>query len=200
MVATEQKKLLRKQMRGLRDAASAEDRAAWSAVICARAIALPEYQRAQVVHCFISMSSEVDTRAIIEHALAHGKRVVIPLFLRNSAETPCCEIDTLDESAFMVSGFGLRVPREKRWVDAVLVDVVFVPLLAFAPTSSRGAGEQGRKGARYARLGYGAGYYDAFLSRVHAPAIGVAFELQRVGALPLEPHDQLLDAVLTELR
>ena len=194
MTATERKKLLRKQMRALRDAASPADRAAWSAIICARALALPEYQSAKVAHCFLSMLSEVDTRAIIAHALAHGKRVVIPLFVRGSTETPCCEIDTLDDAAYVISGFGLRVPREVCLVDEALVDVVFVPLLAFASSPPRGEGA----GGGYVRLGYGAGYYDAFLARVSAPSIGLAFALQRIGELPLEAHDQLLDRVLTE--
>ena len=67
-------------------------------------------------------------------------------------------------------------------------DVLFVPLAAFD-----------RRGAR---LGYGAGYYDATLGslrrRKAVRAIGVAFACQEVLFLPTEPHDQPLDMVVTE--
>lgn len=74
--------------------------------------------------------------------------------------------------------------------DAATVepDVLFVPLAAFD-----------RRGAR---LGYGAGYYDATLAalrrRKRPRAIGVAFACQEVLFLPTEPHDQPLDLVVTE--
>ena len=74
--------------------------------------------------------------------------------------------------------------------EAALVqpDVLFVPLAGFD-----------RRGAR---LGYGAGYFDATLEQLrrHKPvrAIGVAFACQEVLFLPTEPHDQPLDIVLTE--
>ena len=67
-------------------------------------------------------------------------------------------------------------------------DVLFVPLAGFD-----------RRGAR---LGYGAGYYDATLEslrrRKPVRAIGVAFACQEVLFLPTEPHDQPLDMIVTE--
>ena len=52
--------------------------------------------------------------------------------------------------------------------------------------------------ARGGRIGYGGGYYDRTLAAMPAAlAIGIAFDEQEVDALPREPHDQLLDAVLT---
>ncbi|MGI3902919.1 MAG: 5-formyltetrahydrofolate cyclo-ligase [Janthinobacterium lividum] len=67
-------------------------------------------------------------------------------------------------------------------------DLLFVPLAAFD-----------RRGFR---LGYGAGYYDGALDRLRRlkpiRAVGVAFAVQEVGAVPTEPHDQPLDALVTE--
>lgn len=65
-------------------------------------------------------------------------------------------------------------------------DIVLVPLLAFD-----------RRGHR---LGYGGGYYDRLFARLRgsARAIGLAFAVQEVVALPAELHDQPLDAILTE--
>jgi 5-formyltetrahydrofolate cyclo-ligase len=69
-------------------------------------------------------------------------------------------------------------------------DLLLVPLLAFD-----------RQGYR---LGYGAGYYDGYLSAHRAKrtirAVGIAFAGQAVDELPREPHDEPLDAVVTEER
>jgi 5-formyltetrahydrofolate cyclo-ligase len=77
--------------------------------------------------------------------------------------------------------------------DAPIVqpEIIFVPLLAFD-----------RRGVR---LGYGGGYYDATLRNLrHAgrtiTAIGAGFDEQEMHALPLEPHDERLDWVLTPSR
>ena len=179
---------LRQRMVALRDATSFEQRHAWSQLICQRAIALPEYQAANVVHCFLSIRSEVNTHPLIEQALAHGKRVVLPVFLRERDETPCTEITSLAEDEFKVTGFGLHVPRVQRRVALSEIDLVFVPLLAFAEVTPN----------QFYRLGYGAGYYDRFLAHVAAPKVGLGFEMQRIAALPIEEHDVALEHVVTE--
>ncbi|MFM7622694.1 MAG: 5-formyltetrahydrofolate cyclo-ligase [Alphaproteobacteria bacterium] len=49
------------------------------------------------------------------------------------------------------------------------------------------------------RLGYGRGYYDRYLAAhpdIHS--IGVIFAVQQVPALPAEPHDQRLGAMVME--
>ena len=66
--------------------------------------------------------------------------------------------------------------------------MLFVPLAAYD-----------RRGFR---LGYGAGYYDGSLAVLRRQktvvAVGVAFSIQEVESVPTEPHDQRLDAVITE--
>ncbi|HJV43876.1 5-formyltetrahydrofolate cyclo-ligase [Caulobacter sp.] len=67
-------------------------------------------------------------------------------------------------------------------------DLVLAPLLAFQ-----------RDGVR---LGQGGGYYDRALEALRARkptfVLGVAYSGQQVENLPHEPHDQRLDAILTE--
>ena len=52
------------------------------------------------------------------------------------------------------------------------------------------------------RLGYGAGYFDRTLGELRArgpvSAVGMAFEAQRVAALPVDGYDQPLDWLVTE--
>jgi 5-formyltetrahydrofolate cyclo-ligase len=190
----EAKRALRKRMLAARDAVSAEQRATWSARICERAIELPAYQSARVIHCFVSIQSEVETRALITHALAHGKRVAAPLFVKGSPETPAYKIETLDAAGYETGDFGLAVPRDLKRADLDTIDLFFVPLLAFAAVTVPGAVEK----VKFSRLGYGIAYYDRLLARSHGRRVGLAFALQRVESLPLDTHDQLLDDVLTE--
>jgi 5-formyltetrahydrofolate cyclo-ligase len=65
------------------------------------------------------------------------------------------------------------------------VKIVIVPILAFD-----------RRGHR---LGYGAGYYDRFLSaHPHLIKIGLAFSCQEVAEVPAEQNDVRMDVVITE--
>ncbi len=80
------------------------------------------------------------------------------------------------------------IPEPLSTAPSVDPDLLFVPLAAFD-----------RRGFR---LGYGAGFYDNTLAalRTRKPvlAIGVAFSVQEVASVPTEPHDQPLDAIITE--
>ena len=81
--------------------------------------------------------------------------------------------------------WGIREPAP----DAAIVDpdILLVPLLAFDAAGWR--------------LGYGGGYYDRTLQRLRAlkpvTAIGLAFDEQRVPAVPHGPFDQRLDWIVT---
>ena len=63
------------------------------------------------------------------------------------------------------------------------VDVCICPGLAF----DRAGG----------RLGYGGGYYDAWLDRVRPFAVALAVPEALVDRVPVEPHDVRVDAVVT---
>ncbi len=191
---SEIKSEIRKRMRALRDAAPAQLRAEWSHRICARATQLPAYRAARTVHLFLAFQSEVDTTAIIEDALRAGKRVVAPVFVKGSDETPATEIISLADSEFIFGKWGLRAPRHLRLVPLDEIDLVFVPLVAYSPFSAAEGGQ------RWRRVGYGAGFYDLFLARLrpHVLKIGLAFALQRADHIPIELHDVLLDDVITE--
>ena len=197
------KRGLRRNMRASRDALSAQQVTDGSTRVYEKVLALPEYQAAKVIHTYLTFGNELDVQPIIRHALAQQKRVAIPLFIKGSQETPCIEITSLDEADFYVGEWGLRVPRVIQHVPIADIELFLVPLLAFAPTGAPPT-IQATYG-KSARLGYGIGYYDRLLNtRRHlaAPAptvVGVAFNLQLAPTLPVEPHDEWLDGVITEL-
>ncbi len=87
----------------------------------------------------------------------------------------------------LVAGvWGIREPPAD--APELFPDILIVPLLAFD-----------RRGHR---IGYGAGYYDMTIARLRAmktvTAIGVAFAMQEIAAVPATPRDARLDLVLTE--
>ena len=49
---------------------------------------------------------------------------------------------------------------------------------------------------RGGRLGQGGGYYDRFLPRTRAYRIGVCHDFSLLERLPLQAHDQNMDAVV----
>lgn len=82
--------------------------------------------------------------------------------------------------------FGIPAPPETE--PSVTPDLVLAPLLAFD-----------RRGGR---LGQGAGHYDRTLANLRTAGrifvLGLAYSGQELPAIPMEPHDQRLDAILTE--
>lgn len=115
-----------------------------------------------------------------------GHRVCLPSFESRDADMEFRAWDNpfVDED-LEVGPWGMRQPA--RSASAVIPDVIFVPLVGFDPTG--------------ARLGMGAGHYDRWLE-AHPPAlaIGLAWDCQEVPALPVEPHDRALTAIVTPTR
>ena len=80
---------------------------------------------------------------------------------------------------------GLRQPSGD--LPELVPDVLFMPLVGFT--------------ARGERLGQGGGFYDRWLAAHPATiAIGMAWDVQEVPELPLEPHDMPLAAIITPTR
>lgn len=84
-------------------------------------------------------------------------------------------------------GFGIIEPTAEN--EALVPDTIIVPLVAF-------------DAARH-RIGYGAGYYDCTLDTLrrsgrHFTTVGAAYGIQQVKSVPAEPHDEVLDMIITE--
>jgi 5-formyltetrahydrofolate cyclo-ligase len=83
--------------------------------------------------------------------------------------------------------FGIVESDDPRQRGINSLDALLIPLVGFD--------------ARGNRLGMGAGFYDRALARRRGRrplAIGVAFDCQRVEALPTDPWDRPLDYVVTD--
>lgn len=114
-----------------------------------------------------------------------GYMIALPWFADRTAAMEFRVWDNPILEDGLISGpWSIRQPREGA---PVVPDVVFVPLVGFTPDG--------------ARLGMGAGHYDRWLeAHPAALAIGMAWDCQEVAALPLEPHDRPLAAIVTPTR
>jgi len=87
------------------------------------------------------------------------------------------------DDAMQDGPFGLRQPEPRS--SAVAPDIILTPLVGFDAAGNR--------------LGQGAGHYDrAFARWPGALRIGIAWSVQQVDALPCDPWDVPLHAIVTE--
>jgi 5-formyltetrahydrofolate cyclo-ligase len=137
------------------------------------------------VMVYVSKPFEVDTYRFIEMLLSRKKRVIVPIIERETKTLRLSYLDRtsdLRESTFQVpEPVGSEQPVHPHDVKAVIV-----PVLAFD-----------RRGHR---LGYGAGYYDRFLSaNPHLVKIGLAFSCLEVDEVPAEIKDIGMDMIVTDV-
>ena len=79
MTRKEEKQTLRRIIRELEQKLSPRYRQASSRAICSHMLAMPEYQEADTVFCFVGTAREIDTRPILEDVLQRGKTLCVPL-------------------------------------------------------------------------------------------------------------------------
>jgi 5-formyltetrahydrofolate cyclo-ligase len=181
-MSTPDKTTIRRYYRQRRD--SLTEREQHSAAICRRVVDLPVYQAARVLHSYLPMRSEVDTRPLLAHAFAQGKRVVVPVVRPGVNELSHSWLASLAAEELEPGVFGTLQPRTLAPAAPGDWDLVLLPLLAFD-----------RRGTR---LGYGGGFYDRLLEAVPVPAVGLAFAAQEAEALPREVHDLSPGWIVTE--
>ncbi len=129
---------------------------------------------------------EAPAAAYARFFLEAGHVLALPQFASPAASmTFRRHADPYGQGDLEVGPFGILQPA----VDAepLVPDVLFVPLVGFTATLDR--------------LGQGGGHYDRWLAE-HPPAlaVGLAWDAQLCDALPTEPHDAALDAVVTPTR
>lgn len=172
------KKEVRKAVKERVASLSEGEKKACGDVIAERLFVSEEYRSATSLFVYLSTLGEVDTHAILSHALSSGKTVFLPRIEgEQMALVPYREGDPL-----LVNSYGISEPTGEG-VD-VSPDLAILPLVAF---------DRSR-----ARLGRGKGYYDRFLASYKGTSIALAFSLQEWEALPTDPFDRRPDVILTE--
>ncbi|WP_353644357.1 5-formyltetrahydrofolate cyclo-ligase [Mesorhizobium sp. WSM2239] len=178
------KKALRMEALARRDALDPVWRIEASVGMADHAAGRIEVEPGSVVSGFWPMRSEVDVRPLMFALAEKGARLCLPAIIDRTTIV----FRELVRGAEMVdTGFGTCGPA----ADAAILEpeLMLVPLAAFD--------------ARGHRIGYGAGYYDRAIERLHdlgkkPRLIGIAFDCQEVGLVPDEPHDVIIPEILTE--
>ena len=177
------KAALRREASARRDALPAETRNAAAATIAARPFPLPVAAGA-IVSGFMPLKNEIDPLPLLRKLSERGAQLALPVVAERGRPLVMRAWKWGEPLASGV--WGIREPRPEAAI--VEPDILLVPLLAF----DRSGG----------RLGYGGGYYDSTLMQLRARktvvALGLAFAVQEIPAVPTTPRDAPLDLVLTE--
>ncbi len=152
--------------------------------ICHNILELDAYKKANKIFLYVSVGKEVDTYAVINHAIESGKEVYIPvchgggimsaarLFSDNDLIEGRYGIPTVSDTA------PVARPEE--------LDLILVPGVCFD--------KQGN------RLGRGGGYYDRYLAadNLSAKLVGVCRCEQLIDALEVDAHDRKVDVLISD--
>lgn len=182
MTRQEEKKQLRRVIREREAQLSPRYQADSARAIAAHLLAMPEYQAAGTVFCFVGTAREIDTRPILEDALAAGKRLCVPLCV-DKGVMELREVTDLGQLAPGAYGI-LEPPAGASAVPADDVDLAILPCVTCDHLGHR--------------LGKGGGYYDRFLSHYRGGTVLLCREKLIREEIPLEPHDYPVPWVLTE--
>lgn len=180
-----EKQRLREEHLAAREVLSEQERSVLDNRITQKLLATSEYAEATTVLTYVSVSSEVSTRMFIECALRDGKTVAVPRCLPGH----CLEfvvITSLDQ--LVAASFNLLEPSKDLSAlteDQMNDSICIVPALL---VDTKGY-----------RLGYGAGFYDRFLSTYSGKKICLVYQqnLSKT-TLPHTEFDVPVDMVITD--
>lgn len=181
---------LRKKILALRDGISSDNLALKSKKISEKIIGFKEIEMARNIFIYVSFRSEVITIPLISELMNRDKVISVPKTYVEENRMDAIHISNISED--LVPGYrDILEPRpdllQTNITEPQNIDVIILPGSVF---DERGG-----------RMGYGGGYYDRFVEKIpFAIRIGLAFEEQIVAEAPLQPHDELLDYIVTEKR
>ncbi|KKX30410.1 5-formyltetrahydrofolate cyclo-ligase [Rhizobium sp. LC145] len=184
MTESRRKAALREGRLAARDAIPPEERIEKSLAMVAFGQEVVEIRPGTIVSAFLPIRSEADIRPLMALLRDRGARICVPVIL----DKQTIVFRELIRGAELVKGvFGTSGPGPE--APELEPDIMLVPLSAFDAVGHR--------------IGYGGGYYDRAIRRLHEKGrdpllIGIAFDCQEVAFVPAEDHDVRLNAVLTE--
>lgn len=183
MSVEEAKRRLRRAMQAQRRALGAGPRAVAGEAVARRVQATPEWSAAERVALYVALPDELPTDALLRAVLGSGRTLLLPRAVGTGVEFAAQR----DLGRLVRGRSGVAEPAPDAPAERLAPgDLVLAPGVAF----DRGGG----------RLGRGIGAYDrALAAGPRPPCFGLAFAFQLVDAVPVAPHDQRVDAVVTEL-
>ena len=178
---TEERRALRKALILARNSLTPVERAEKSARAVELLVQSEAFRAARTVMIYDHVGGELSLDSLLTHPAAAGKRFCYPLCVSRT------EMIAMIPGAWKPGAYGIREPvRElSQEIPPEELDLVVCPGTGFDPACNR--------------MGMGGGYYDRYLPRcVNARIVLVAFEAQKVPALPVDPWDRPVEQVFTE--
>jgi 5-formyltetrahydrofolate cyclo-ligase len=180
-----QKAELRAAAIAAREALTDGHRAAAAQIIAQRGLPI-EIKPSVVVAGYSPIRGEVDPAPLMQRLAAEGARLSLPVI---TARGQGLRVRSWSADERLMRG-ALGILEPSPAAAEITPEIVLVPLAAFDKLGHR--------------IGYGAGHYDRTLVQLRKSrpitAIGLAFGVQEVEAVPALEHDVALDYVLTESR
>lgn len=179
----ESKKDIRSRIISLRDNLSLEERKNYNEEIYKKVLESEYYKKAKVIFIFVSYKTEVDTHAIIKRALEDGKRIAVPKIKTKKEGILPVEIKAFDELS--PGNYGILEPVEDNIINKEEIDLILSPGVAFDKNGGR--------------LGYGAGFYDRFISSFvkKIPVVAIGYKVQLVNEVPMDEFDMRVSDIIT---
>ena len=179
----QEKQAFRRALIEKRAAISADRKAEHDRAIVERIAASALFQNASEILLYAPIRGEINLLPLVKIAQQSGKSVAFP---RCNTEANTLTFHRLETNLSLEEG-AYHIPEPPEAASLCEPDehtLCIVPALSFDPTG--------------ARLGYGKGYYDRFLSDFPGVCVGAVYEELMVRKLPTEPHDLPVSYLFTE--
>lgn len=136
------------------------------------------FMMADNILMYHSLPDELSTHAFIEkwHDRKH--------FFLPRVNGVNLEVLPYDRSSLRLGAFQIEEPDGNDVADISSIEVVVVPGVAYDRAGNR--------------VGRGKGYYDRLLASTRATKIGVGYDFQLVDEIDADPHDVVMDVIVTE--
>ncbi|MBD5089850.1 MAG: 5-formyltetrahydrofolate cyclo-ligase [Clostridiales bacterium] len=141
-----------------------------------------EFMEAELLYMYVSYNQEIMTKPYIKECIFKGKKVAVPKIIDGSMEF--FQIDDMNQ---LEKGYqGILEPIRGRLICGES-GLMLMPGLAFDKSLHR--------------CGYGGGFYDTYLQKYDKGNLikfALAYKYQIFEKIPVEKHDKILDAIVTE--
>ena len=192
--SAEEKRALRRELRRRRQSLSPREQRDAAHRLCHQLKRLPEIRRTRRISLYLPVMGEIDPTLLIPWLRKRGVAVYLPV-LRPLSHNSLWFVAYHANTPMVKNRFGIAEPntrfaaKHQRRLPAWALDTVILPLVGFDAQANR--------------MGMGGGFYDRSLAFMRRPGpkptlLGVAHACQQVDALPVEPWDIPLNAVVSD--
>ncbi len=172
------KKEIRQTVRQLKNNLSEDEKSRAARQVLRLIEHITAFNRAKSILVYHSLPDELSTNDLIAE-YSSKKLLFLPRVNGDDLDILPYSPDMLEAGAF-----NIKEPTGDNIIDPTEIDVVIVPGVAFDLNGNR--------------VGRGKGYYDRLLARTNAITIGVGYDFQLFESFEVEPHDKVMDYIVTE--